>query len=320
MASATTSPLFGVLTDRLRDPRVLAGQALVFGVAVTLRQGRWVDPENPVLAVAVIPVFVFLSLVLLVDVLQRVALRVEEQTHEETDRRPEWRVITDRTLVLANTALVVPLLVWNQPIVGTLGYTAEALSALLPVAAVSSDHTVVSTVLVGGLVVGAAVMARGALAWIQVQFGPDLSTDRLEMYLALRASLPSEASQSIAPLQDGGQGRIGTAALASACVKYRLTRIVPEDLPAPFDIERLANEIAPVTASTPAKFVFLTTLNTRFLVVLFGSLAFIYSGAFGLYLPSIHPYTLWVGTGLGVASQAVYNHPFVSPSRDVLRL
>lgn len=320
MAGATTSPPFGALTDRLRDPRVLAVQALVFTAAVTLRQGRLLDPGHPVLAVVFIPAFVFLSLALLVDVVQRVTLRVEERAHEETDLRPSWRAITDRTLVLANTALAVPLVVWNQPIVGTLGYTTEALTALLPVAAVSGDHSVASTILVGGVVVGAAMMARGVLAWIQVQFGPDLSTDRLEMYLALRAALPASESQSIAPQQDGGHGRIGTVALASACVKYRLTQVVPEDVPASVDIERIANEVTPATASTVAKFVFLTTLNTRFLVGLFGSLTFIYGGAFALSWPSIHPYTLWLGTALGVASQVVYNHPFVSPSRDVLQL
>jgi hypothetical protein len=316
MAGASVSSPFGAVTKRLRDPRVLAAQALVLGAAIALRQ--LVDPGHPVLALVVSPVFVFVSLVLVVDVVQRVTLRLEERAHEDSDLQPCWRAITDRTLVLANTAVVVPLLVWSQPIVGTLGYTTEAATALLPVTTATGDHTVVSTLLVGGVVVGAAITTRALFAWVQVQFGPDLSTDRLEMYLALRAALPASGGQSITPLQNGGEGRIGTAALASACVEYRLTQVVPEDFPAAFDIERIASSVDPVAASTPSKFVFLTTLNTRFLVGLFAIQAFIYGGAFALVLPSIHPATLWLGTGLGVASQVVYNNPFVSPSRDVL--
>lgn len=322
MSGATASSLFASsLTARLSDPRVLAAQAAVtLGPVVAIRQYEWVGPANPVLALVVIPVFTLVSLTLLVDVVQATTLRIEEQTHEDADLSPCWQTIVDRTLVLANTAVVVPLLIWGQPIIGTLGYTAEALAPVVPVAPASAEHSVGSTILVGGVVVGSAIAARGIAAWAQVQFGPDLSTDRLETYLALRAAFPVRGGESIAPLSDGGQGQIPTEELASACVKYTLTQIVPETLSQRFDIEQIAGETAPVSASTPAKFVFLTTLNTRFLVALFGSLAFIYGGAFGLALPSIDAVTLWLGTGLGVASQIVYNHPFVSPSRDVLRM
>lgn len=310
-----------VLTNRLTDPRVLAAQgAVILGPVVAIRQYGWIGPANPLLALVVIPGFTLLSLALLVNVIQSTALRIEEQAHEDAELAPCWQTIVDRTLVLTNTAIIVPLLIWGQPIIGTVGYTAEALAPVLSVAPTAADHSLGSTILVGGVVVGSAVAARGIGAWVQAQFGPDLSTDRLETYLALRAAFPVRGDESIAPLSDGGQAQIPTEELASACVEYTLTQVVPNTLSQQFDIERIADEATPVSASTPATFVFLTTLNTRFLVALFGSLLFIYSGAFGLWLPSIDAVTLWLGTGLGVASQVVYNHPFISPSRDVLRM
>ena len=322
MSGATVSSLFASsLTARLSDPRVVIAQAVViFGPIVVIRQYGWITPANPVLALVVIPVFTVVSLALLVDVVQNVALRIEEQAHEDADLSSCWQTIIDRTLLLANTALIVPLLIWGQPIIGTAGYTAEALAPLVPMAPTTADHSVVSTVLVGGLVIGSAVAARGIAAWAQAQFGPDLSTDRLETYLALRAAFPVRGGESIAPLIGGNRGQVPTKALADVCVKYLLTQRIPDTLSQQFDIKRIAAELTPVAASSPAKFVFLTTLNTRFLVTLFGALMFIYSGAFALAVPSIDAVTLWIGTGLGICSQVAYNHPFVSPSREVLQV
>lgn len=321
MSGATASTLFASsLSERLTDPRVVLAQAaLVVAPLTVVRQFEVVAPEHPALTLVVSPLCTLLTLFFAVDLLQRVTLRLEEQAHGDSDLRPCWRAITDRALVVLNAAFVVPLLVWGQPVVGTLGYTAETLTDLLGTP-VAGNHTVVGTLLVGGVVVGAAMMARGVFAWVQVQFGPELATDRLEMYLALRRAFPANGNQSVVPLDGGGHDQIETAVLATACVEYTLTQVVPKDLPQPFDIGRITAEAAPVTASSVSKFVFLTTINRRFLVVLFGSLSFIYAGAFGLHLPSIHQYTLVLGATLGVASQAVYNHPFVAPSRDVLEM
>jgi hypothetical protein len=321
MSKATASSLFvNTLTNRLTEPRVLAGQFLLIPSLLAVRQFEVIPPTNPVFTTVVLPACAVGFLFLAVDIIQRVALRLEGQAHENTDLAPCWQGITDRTLVAFNAGIVLPVLLWGQPIVGTIGYTTESLTAVLPVATVSGDHTAVNPLLVGGVLVGSAMAARSLFAWIQVQFGPDLSTDRLETYLALRASVPASGSKSLIERSDGGEEHLSTVDLADACVEYSLTQVVPDGVPSSVDIEQITETLPTVSASTPAKMVFLTTLNARFLVGLFGSLAFIYSGIFGLYLPSIHPYTLWLATVLGVGSQIVYNHPFVSRSRDVLRM
>jgi len=308
------------LTFRLTDPRVIGLQLLVILIpAVLVRQYSVISRAHPVLTLVVIPVFAYLTLFLLVDVLQRLTLRVEEQSKANDELEACWTQIIDRTLIWLNVALLVPLLIWGVPIVGTLGYTTEAVGSLLLSEPITADHSATGVIIVGMVLLGTAMFVRSLIATVLVQLGPDFSDDRLRMYFGLRSSLRSKGEDSAAPRADGGHSFVRTDKLAAACVAFSYTHSKPDHLPRAVDIERLVDRIVPKSVSSPATFVFITTLNTRFLVGLLGGMMFIIGDTFGITLQSVNSATLVLAMAIGALSQVIFNHPFISAGRRVLK-
>lgn len=309
----------GSLKDRLTDPSVVTLQLVTILIPfLIVRQFGLISVENPVLALLVVPLLTCLSLYLPVGLIQDVTLKIEEPAGGDDDVFSCWQSISTRLIIWVNATVVVPMLIWELPIFGTLGYTAEAATELIVSESVTADPTPTGILLIGSVLVGGALTALGLLVSVKMFVGPNLAHDRIQMYLGLRSSLRSSGSESLAPLRDGGYTSVETTTLAHACVKYTLTRAGSEELPDNVDIERIVEQTTPQPASKLALIVFLITLNRRFLSILIGSNIFIIAIAFGIEAGSVSSLTVLIAAVIGPLTQLAYQHPFVSAGLGVL--